>query len=276
MAFILTVFGLLEKFSDESRKARFSQFLMNREKSDKYLTSEYLQLFDKIFACEGFPKSILTIKFLQRSILVSLTISVFVLFYYESNNGFILLGGFHENPSTLVKLLVYSILFNVLIDCISIIETRYLMERMSRSGITNWVGAIVLDIFLTGVIFIIPTFIVLGIIYPILIGLEMQEIIGKIPHELEKLIRLIAYEATHTIPADNWVSMGVFFWSTFISTVWTVVYIATNAFSKFTLAFVNKQTAIPIDKHPYILAGIATITFIFFITLIYELFAFIY
>ncbi|MBV1877642.1 MAG: hypothetical protein KUG79_08370 [Pseudomonadales bacterium] len=273
---VLTIFGLLEGFSDNDSKRKFTNIILHTDDSTSFLINTYLGSFDRLFACDQFPGSMFTAKFFFRSMFVSLCVLLTVLLYYESRNGYVLLGNFPENPSILLKFFLYILLFNVVIDYFSIVETRCLLDFVSKGGIgQSWFKIIVVDLLLTGLIFLVPVLLVIGVIFPLVIGFDFHEIIARFSGEFWKLIRLLTYESMHQTPVAK-VSMGVFFWTTFASTLWVIVYVGVTRVTAIFLKVVNIQWAIPVAKHPYILAGLCVSFIIFVMALIYELLKFLF
>jgi hypothetical protein len=210
------VYGLFNKAGDsvsDKTKRSVSKWLQNiklTQDSPRW-PGVFAQLFDRVFT-----EHHLSWKCFVRSCIASIAAVLVMTAVYIIVSRVPLMGGSEQTGGLhlmVVGMLLYAVLFNFVADYISLLESRYIIGKMSKtqSG-RQWFILLFVDIILTAAIFIVTGCLIFSLI---------TLIQGRIPN-LIRWLSLIGYGLTLNIMSEDSSLglMGIFFYSTFFTSAW--------------------------------------------------------
>ncbi|NQY80476.1 MAG: hypothetical protein HRT47_09210 [Candidatus Caenarcaniphilales bacterium] len=257
--FIFGTFMTVEKVVNEKTKNSAVTWLTNNDLSDQYYKdwgSIFLATFDGLFT-----KKHLSLECFKRSAIISLTTFIFVFYLFEN---------FKDETATyqLRDLVIMSPLFftvnifwNILIDYLSLLETRYILRWLIKNTSPLKVTSILLlDLLATGLIYFIGSVLFLLIL-----------IFG---YANELVISIINY-MTKSFDKDGLIIfyiLGFFFITTFFTSIYLYLYLISSFTIKNLvklnpiLRFLKERLAI--EKQPFISMGVILVLLISLIAFI--------
>ena len=216
---IYRLFNIASDIASSNTKTKFGNWLKNYsiDTSDNW-TEYFIAQFDKLFPFRKSP-----FKFVLRSALSSISVILLLtllfdiknpdsLNYYEIGGGSYFFNGLNA-----------ILLFNIYPDMISLFVSRWLLSKMSPSSSLLFIlKYLLLDIFLTALVFFVYTFI-MTLVYCTIIWFDE----GVFQFSLST--QLSNYHANYfTLTGTNDIkttgAVGIFFYSTFFTSFWFLLY----------------------------------------------------
>lgn len=257
VAGIASIFGEAEDTLKKEVKKDLRTWLDNiKNKTISYSANTFLEIFDSYFT-----KRPLSFAYIKKSAFISLaSVSLLILFWGAKNSNQ-LFSYFLENHVVAIFGVLAAISFNLIPDYISIIQTKYFLEKLKKeSTALMLITFLLVDILATFLIGIIP--------YVLLWHGDMGNI------TLEKFLKdLLILENNYgfgSLPSNeiNDPPLGIYFYATFFTSFWFWLY----TLSVILISIFNKLI-LPLDtkNKPIRSIGVVSniiISFLFFVILV--------
>ena len=160
--------------------------------------------------------------------------------------------------SSIIVILFAALVFNLVPDYISLLETRWILRRVSHSGLKKLIVIVVLDVIITGGIFVCGV----GIIRILISCIDGHPMgVSEIAEFFSDWILLKTYIDT---------PFGIFFYSTYFTSVWLYLFIAASIATKllYSLGRTGNQVLalLKVEDKPFnsmglLLIGLLTLAF---------------
>ena len=124
------------------------------------------------------------------------------------------------NQGSIIVILFAALVFNLVPDYISLLETRWILRRVSHAGLKKLIAIVVLDVIITGGIFVCGV----GIIVILISSIDGHPMgVSEIAEFFSDWVLLKSY-------LD--MPFGIFFYSTYFTSVWLYLFIAASISTK--------------------------------------------
>lgn len=211
------LFDIAEKsLSDTSRQQLREIFKFDAGSALKSLPSSFASLFDYIFGDNHWtPKCLAAstlFSFVGVLVITSLALSLDLL----NINAF---GSLMEWLPAFLLIFVTGIAYNVIPDYVSLLETRWLVGKVQATK--NLVLVLLLDLVLSFVLFIVWVWL-LFVVPPLLLDITNPPVLT-----LEWVLGMMTFTGTDTGKGNSFTTggvFGIFFYSTFITSIWLWLY----------------------------------------------------
>jgi hypothetical protein len=130
-----------------------------------------------------------------------------------------------EGVSGISFILVVALMLNLVPDYLSLLETRLILRRVAHAGAKNLIVVMILDVIITGGIFVCWVVAII-LIYNLVIGEPVGLEVDELLEFLSELILFRFYE-------DPPITPGIFFYSTYFTSVWLHLFIVSSVATKF-------------------------------------------
>ena len=161
-------------------------------------------------------------------------------------------------------ILFLALFLNLVPDYISLVETRWILHRAAQAGVKKIFALLVLDVIVTAGIFVCG----LGIIF--LIEYVDSGYWPKVDEFLELLSTCIQFQPSGNRSMCGDLSVGVFFYSTYFTSVWLYLFITSSIATKllYSLGRVGNRVLalLKVEEKPFqsmglIAVGLLTLAF---------------
>ena len=176
----------------------------------------FIEAFDRIFGDRH-----LTWRCFQRSCVASMmAVFVMTVVWVVLNPSSCQQFSLYKGTDTFRMIFILALVFNLVPDYISLLETRWILRKVAHTGMKEMIVLLVLDVILTGVIF----FSGVGIIF-LKYCVDTGDCVG-VCTLLEFLNAFILFRGSE-------IQFGIFFYSTYFTSVWLYLFIAASIATKF-------------------------------------------
>lgn len=217
---VWALFDRADKAIKEETKIAVSLWLIesNPTAGNSKWPGQFITIFDSVFG----EKHGSWRCFFRSCVASFIAITILLLVYLgiRGPEGFISFGGQSDWYNKLLIIYIVGAILNLLPDYVSLLETRYILKWMSRShSFLKIFGLLCLDLVVSSLLFIGG--------YVLIISLQ------KPPYEaisvvMEQIIRGLSFSGV--VDGD----VGIFFYSTFFTSVWIWLYGLSGLFIKVT------------------------------------------
>ena len=170
----------------------------------------------------------------------------------------------YNGEGVIGMILVFAFVLNLVPDYISLLETRWVLRIVAHTDIKELIVLLVLDVLITGGIFFCGVVVVV-LIYGVSSGDWIT--LAELP---EVLSRFILFQRADVVP------FGIFFYSTYFTSVWLYLFIAASIATKllYSLGRTGNQVLalLKVEEKPFNSMGLLLIGFL---TLAFTIYAII-
>ena len=226
-------------------------------------SSAFLLMFDGLFG-----KRMFSIRRIVSSCLASLLYVLILTILWIGIRPDEALEFFNEDTlsSQLLFIFIMTMILNLIPDCVSLAETRAVLEFLSKSCNYKYtVVVLIIDIILTTIIFLTGYILLLSYLFVILIlgwGTGLSDL-------LDIQFTDLLYSLRNWISLSDSPPIGIFFYSTFFTSIWIYLYILSAFISHLVTKMISKvrltMGLLDIDDKPIRSLGYVSIVMITFI-----------
>jgi len=258
------IFELMENTANTSAKISVADWIKSiaaKSISQTIVESPrwFIEVFDRIFGDRH-----LTWRCFWRSCVASLmAVSVMTVTWAVldpiSCQQFLL----HKGIDAFSTIFILAFFLNLVPDYISLLETRWIFRKVAHAGMKELIVLLVLDVIITGGIFVCGITIILILIsYINRDPAGVAELVDGVPEILSELILF------RTV--DDSLSFGIFFYSTYFTSFWLYLFIAASIATKllYSLGHTGNQVLalLKVEEKPFnsmgiLLIGLLTLAF---------------
>jgi hypothetical protein len=169
----------------------------------------------------------------------------------------------HKGIDAFSMIFILAFFLNLVPDYISLLETRWIFRKVAHAGMKELIVLLVLDVIITGGIFVCGIAIILILISSINGDpAGVVELVDRLPEILSELILF------RTV--DNSPAFGIFFYSTYFTSVWLYLFISASIATKilYSLGRTGNQVLalLKVEEKPFnsmglLLIGLLTLAF---------------
>ncbi|MGB2728400.1 MAG: hypothetical protein WBD09_07970 [Halobacteriota archaeon] len=169
-----------------------------------------------------------------------------------------------EHPILFILLILLIALFlNLVPDYISLLETRWILRKVAQAGIKKLIVLLVLDVIITGGIFVCGL-VITGILIGCSEGDPIEVVVEFVDEFSEILNALILFTTVDEPP------FGIFFYSTYFTSVWFYLFVASSIATKllYSLGRIGNRVLVllKVEEKPFqsmglIVVGLLTLAF---------------
>ena len=214
----------------------------------------FIEAFDRIFGDRH-----LTWRCFQRSCVASMmAVSVMTIVWTVLDIDLWQSHLLLNQGSPIIVMLFAALVFNLVPDYISLLETRWILRRVSHAGLKKLIAIVVLDVIITGGIFVCGV----GIIVILISSIDGHPMgVSEIAEFFSDWVLLKSY-------LD--MPFGIFFYSTYFTSVWLYLFIAASIATKllYSLGHTGNQVLalLKVEEKPFnsmglLLIGLLTLAF---------------
>ena len=261
---IITLFRIMGDTVTPDAKRKFAEWIKSiaaKSTSQTIVESPrwFVEAFDKIFGDRH-----LSLRCFSRSCVASImAVFVMTIMWAVLDPTSWLRFFSSEGKSAIFFIFFIALFLNLVPDYISLLETRWILRRVAHAGIKELIVLLVLDVIITGGIFVCG----LGIL-ALIIGMvsgESMGVVELVDRLLELLSECIMFQ-THDSPPP----VGIFFYSTYFTSVWLYLFLASSIATKllYSLGRIGNwvMALLDIEERPFhsmglIVVGLLTLAF---------------
>lgn len=166
----------------------------------------------------------------------------------------------NECEFVILFILLIALSFNVVPDYLSLLETRWILRRVAQAGIKELIVLLVLDVIITGGIFVCGW----GILTLIICMVNGESVGVFVDVMLEFLNICIQLQPLRDPP--DFPPIGIFFYSTYFTSVWFYVFVASSIAAKllYSLGRVGNRVMalLKVEEKPFQSMGLIVVGFL--------------
>ena len=221
---IAILFKAMEYTTPKDKKrsaANWLKSIADKSTSNTIIDSPqwFVESFDRIFGAKH-----LTIQCFLKSCMASIIAVVFMTIIWALSDFTSFVAFFDFGVTAIFFIFIWVIFLNFIPDFISLLETRWILNSFENIGLIKMSGLLLIDIIITGIIFAFGLWIYLFIF-------------ESTTKYVNALIMFIQFKPMYVGYINGGINGGIFFYSTFFTSVWLYLFIISSIGAKVIYSF---------------------------------------